>query len=260
MGFFFNVRTSEPPAEEPPKTGLARLWELLRRDFWRFLTAGLLALAGALPFAVGVSLLIAAHDLRSAMLTGAVGGLIAGPELCGMADTVLRSLRNEPNFWWDTYRWAWKRNAREALLPGAAGGLFFSVELFLLFHAEALALGAGARLTMLLGMLLALGFFSYIWPQLALMELPFGTVIKNAALLFLGQLPRSIAALAAQAVYWALTLAYLDTALPVLLVTNFWAPFLLTLFLIYPGIEKGFRIEMRMNALRGETICAQDRV
>ena len=260
MEFFFNVRTPKPSAEEPPKTGLARLWKILRRDFWRFLAAGLLALAGALPFAVGVGLSIAAHDLRSAMLFGAVSGLIAGPELCGMADTVLRSLRNEPNFWWDTYRWAWKRSVREALLPGAAGGLFFGAELFLLFHAETLALGVGTQLTMLLGVLLVLGFFSYIWPQLALMELPFGTVLKNAALLFLGQLPRSIAALAVQAAYWALMLVYLDTALPVLLVTNFWTPFLLTLFLVYPGIEKGFRIETRMDALRGEAVCAKDTV
>ena len=262
MSFFFNAPVPEPMAEEPAKTGFARLGELVRRDFWHLFTAGLLALAGVLPFAIGVGLSAAIHDLPTALVFGAVGGVIAGPELCGMADTVLRGLQDKTSLWWDTYRWAWKRNAKSALLPGAVGGLFFSAELFLFFHTETLALGAGTQIVMLMGVLLVLGFSSYVWPQIALMELPFGTLVKNAALLFLGQLPRSIAALAVQAAYWVLMLEYLDTALPLLLVTNFWVPFLLALFLIYPVIEKGFRIEERMDALQKErrtvSAAAQD--
>ena len=50
------------------------------------------------------------------LLAGIIGGLIAGPELSAMADTVLRSLRDEPGYWWETYRRVWKRNARELSL------------------------------------------------------------------------------------------------------------------------------------------------
>lgn len=256
MSFFFNAPVPDSVAEEPPKTGFARLGEIVRRDFWHLFLAGLLALVGVLPFALGVGLSAAVHNLPAALLFGGVGGMIAGPELCGMADTVLRGLRNEPHLWWETYRWAWKRNAKGTLLPGAIGGLLFGAELFLLSQAESLALGPGIQLVTLAGAALLLGFFNYIWPLTALMELPFGVLIKNAALLFLGQLPRSIAALAVQAVYWVLMLERLDAVLPLLLVTNFWVPFLLELFLIYPGIEKGFRIEERIGALQKERLSA----
>lgn len=257
MSFFFNAPVPDSVAEEPPKTGFARLGELVRRDFWQLFLAGLLALVGILPFAIGVGLSAAAHNLPAALLVGAVGGMIAGPELCGMADTVLRGLRNEPHLWWETYRWAWKRNAKGALLPGGIGGLLLGAELFLLSQAEVLSLGPGTQLAMLAGAALLIGFFSYIWPQLALMELPFGTLIKNAALLFLGQLPRSIAALAVQAAYWMLMLEHLNAVLPFLIVTNFWVPFLLALFLVYPGIEKGFQVEKRISTLQKAKLSAQ---
>ena len=50
------------------------------------------------------------------MLGGLVGGMIAAPFLCGIFDTVLRALRDEPGYWWHTYRNAWKQNWRDAEL------------------------------------------------------------------------------------------------------------------------------------------------
>ena len=46
------------------------------------------------------------------------------------ADTVLRSLRDEPGYWWETYRRVWKRNARESLVPGMLTGLVLSIQIF----------------------------------------------------------------------------------------------------------------------------------
>lgn len=83
----------------------------------------------------------------------------------------------------------------------------------------------------------------YVWPQIALVELPFPLVLKNAALLFLGQLPRSLAALAILAVVFGLGIQYFYVSVTLLPFVNFWLPVFPALFLIYPAINGAFKIE-----------------
>lgn len=246
MNLFSLFNRPAPDGANAAKTGFPRFWEVLNRDFGRFFRAGLLALLGSVPFLAGVSFAVTAHALTLALLFGLVGGMLAGPELCGMADTVLRSLRDEPCFWWHTYRRAWKRNAAASLVPGAVGGALLGTQLYLLAHGEQLEIRVPTQVALLGGILLLIGLSTYVWPQLALMELPFGTVVKNAVLLLLGQLPRSLAALAVQAVYWGVVAENLETLLPILPFTSFWLPMVPALYLIYPGLAQGFQIEQRL--------------
>ena len=60
--------------------------------------------------------------------------MIAAPQIVGLNDTILRTLRDEPGYWWETYRRTWKRNLKESLLPGAVCGLLLAMELFSLCH------------------------------------------------------------------------------------------------------------------------------
>ena len=62
--------------------------------------------------------------------------MIAAPQIVGLNDTILRSLRDEPGFWWATYRRAWKRNVKASLLPGAVCGLLLAMEIFTAFHLD----------------------------------------------------------------------------------------------------------------------------
>ena len=125
MGFLPNHDQEGPgiAPDAPRKTGFPRFWETLSRDFWDVFRAGFLALAGCLPFLTGVAFSLYSHVLIFAPIFGLLGGAIAGPELCALADTILRGLRDEPGFWWHTYRRAWKRSAKASLLP-ALPGLF----------------------------------------------------------------------------------------------------------------------------------------
>ena len=120
--------------DAPRKKGPARFFEMLGRDFVSFYLAGMLALASAMPFVLGVWFAVATHSLVPLLLAGVLGGMIAAPQLCGLLDTILRSLRDEPGFWWTTYRRAWKRNAKASLLPGAIGGLLLAMQIFTVFH------------------------------------------------------------------------------------------------------------------------------
>ena len=100
--------TNETPATgytpAPRKVGLPRFFELLGRDLWPLYKSSILCVAGFLP---GTALAILGMMGGSALLTvvgGVLGGLLGGPFLSGMIDTVLRALRDEPGYWWHTYK------------------------------------------------------------------------------------------------------------------------------------------------------------
>lgn len=249
MGFFpnFDRECPEDQQDLPRKIGLRRFWEVLSRDFWDVFRAGFLALLGSLPFLVGMAFAITSHVLIFAPIAGLVGGALAGPQLCGLADTILRSLRDEPRFWWHIYRRAWKRSAKDSLLPGALGGVLLSAQIFLLLHAGALELSMAAGAGLIAGLLLVLAVSLYFWPQLALMELPFPQLLKNSCLLFIGQLPRSFVALAIVVVYFGLMLRFFMFAVSLFPIFNLWLPALPALFLIYPGINENFQIEEKLS-------------
>ena len=98
--------------DTPRKTGLARIVEVLSRDFFPFWKASLLLLLSCIPLVLGVHITLLNSNAVLMLLASALGGMIAGPQLCGIADTILRSLREEAGFWWHTYSQAWKRNVR----------------------------------------------------------------------------------------------------------------------------------------------------
>lgn len=250
MGLFPRFDEEEPERSPgaPRKTGLPRFWEILRRDIWDDFKAGFLALLGCVPFIAGVLFAAATYAMPLAPVCGLVGGAVAGPQLCALADTLLRSLRDDTGgVWWRTYRRAWKRSAKASLLPGALSGALLGAQLFLLIHADALQVDAAVGMALLLGLLLLLGLSLYLWPQLALMELSLGQLVKNSALLFVGQLPRTAAALAVWAAYILVSLRFFSFALSLLPVTNLWLPCLPAMFLIYPGLEQAFQIDEKFR-------------
>lgn len=250
MGLFpgFDEQVPEPGESIPRKTGFARLWQLASRDLWRNFLAGFLALLGCAPFAAGVVLSVAGGSMPLAPLCGLVGGAVAGPELCALADTLLRGLRDDVGrAWWPTYRRAWRYSAKAALLPGALGGALLASQIFTLLHAQALAIDLVTSVALVLGMTILMGLSLYLWPQLALMELPFPQLLKNSVLLFIGQLPRSAAALALWAAYILLSLRFFSAALSLLPVANLWLPALPALFLVYPGLDQAFQIEEKLR-------------
>lgn len=229
--------------DEPRKKGPARLWEVVSRDVGSFFKAGFLALVSALPFLLGMAVAIGTHTILFMILAGVLGGLLAAPQLCGLADTILRSLRDEPGYWWVTYHRAWRRNAKATIFPGAVFGLIIGMELFTLFHMD----GLGSTLTdwviLIAGLLLSTGLGLYFFQLLALLDMPMGTLLKNAALMFIGFLPRSLAAAAVQLIYWGAMIWYLSVAVYILPFTNFWLPMCISWMILYPVVEKSFGIE-----------------
>ena len=99
MGLF--TRNFDKPGpgvspDAPRKKGAARFFEILGRDFSTIWLAGILAMLGGLPFAAGVWFAVETHSLVPLVIAGVLGGMIAAPQIVGLNDTILRTLRDEP--------------------------------------------------------------------------------------------------------------------------------------------------------------------
>ena len=237
------------------KVGIARFFELLGRDLWSFYRASFLCCAAFLPGFAAVLFGLMAHAPLLCGLGGALGGALAGPCLVGLADTVLRALRDEPGYWWHTYKRAWRQNWRQSLVPGALLGLFLGGWSAVLFHMVNDANpGTLMWVAAVVGMFVCVGFFVWLFAQIPLVDLPLPELIKNAALMFFGFLPRTLAAAAITAVYWVVMLLTLPASIIVIVVFGFWLPVIPALMVVYPGLDKVFRLEETLKARRDAEI------
>ena len=246
--------TNETPVQGR-KVGIARFFELLGRDLWPLYKSGILCVLGFLP---GTALAVFGMMAGSALLTvvgGVVGGLVGGPFLSGMIDTVLRALRDEPGYWWNTYKSAWKQNWRQSLVPGALLGLFVGSWAWMLrVQAESGNTDTKMWVASLVGIFVCTGFFSWLLAQVPLVDLPLPQLAKNAGLMFFAFFPRTAAAALVLAAYWGLTLLYLPATILVIVVFGFWLPVTVAMMILYEGLNKVFKLEETLAARRDAEI------
>lgn len=240
----------------PRKKGAARYFEVLTRDFSTFWMAGLLAMISSLPFALGLWFAVTTHSLIPMLLAGILGGMLAAPQIVGLNDTVLRALRDEPGYWWATYRRAWKRNAKASLLPGAICGLLLAMEIFTAFHIETGSVAV--MVAIFVALILLAGIAQYLYAQVALVDLPFSSLLKNSLMLFLGYLPRSALGILWQGLYWAAIALFWPLSGAVLILTSLWLPCSLSLLAIYPALNKSFDLEAKIKAMRDAQLDSHD--
>lgn len=234
--------------DEPRKKGIARMAEIIGRDMGVLFVAGGLALISALPFIAGLWFAVYTHAWLIAVIAGVVGGAVAAPVLCGFADTVLRMLRDEPFYWWDTYRRSWKRNWKACLAPGAVLGLLAAMDIFAFMHVN----DSGAMIISLVGLGLLCGLGLYIIAQLALVELPIWGIVRNAILLLLGWLPRTLAAVTILLCHGVLVLIFFPATVIEMIILGSWFPLLWALFVIYPALDTTFHVEESIREMNKE--------
>ena len=260
MGLFSQNFSKPGPGispNAPRKKGAARYFEVLARDFSTFWMAGLLAMISSLPFALGLWFAVTTHSLIPMLLAGILGGMLAAPQIVGLNDTVLRALRDEPGYWWVTYRRAWKRNAKASLLPGAGCGLLLALEIFTLFHLD-IRENMPLVVASFVAIILLAGLSQYIYAQVALIDIPFGGLLKNSLMLFLGYLPRSALGILWQGLYWAAIALFWPLSGAVLILTSLWLPCSLSLLAIYPALNKSFDLEAKIKAMRDAQLDSHD--
>ena len=140
-------------------------------------------------------------------------------------------------------------------VPGALLGLFVGRWAWML-RAQAASGNTSTALWVasIAGIFVCTGFFTWLLAQVPLVDLPLAQIAKNAGLMFFGFFPRTAAAALVLALYWGATLLYLPATILTILAFGFWLPVTIALMIVYPGLEKVFKLEETINARRAAEI------
>ena len=140
-------------------------------------------------------------------------------------------------------------------VPGALLGLFVGSWAWML-RAQAVSGNTSTALWVasFAGIFVCTGFFTWLLAQVPLVDLPLVQIAKNAGLMFFGFFPRTAAAALVLALYWGATLLYLPATILSILAFGFWLPVTIALMIVYPGLEKVFKLEETLNARRDAEI------
>jgi hypothetical protein len=245
MFFFSNYDTPGPgfDPDAPRATGWTRIWEMISRDYKSFWLAGILNILTSFPFMFMIGYAYATHSVLIALAGGAVCGMIAAPGFYGLSDTLLRSLRDEPGYWWHRYSRAVKTNWIKTLLPGCIFGFIFSLQLFVLMHLPVLEGGGWLIICQLISMCVSIGIFLWALAQHSLIELKTSALLKNSVLLFFRFLKNSLAASAVMIGYLIIAAALFPGSVFLMITAGLWLPLLCCFQLIYPKIDEIFAVE-----------------
>ncbi len=249
MLFFSDYNNPGPgiSPDEPRAKGLKRIWEVVSRDYIHFWCSGILQIFSILPYLFAVGLGCITHSLLVTAVAGIIGGLIAAPCFYGLADTLLRSLRDEMGFWWHRYSKAIKENWKITLLPGMLFGLIFALQIFILVHVQALEIGLGMFISEIISITVVMGIFFWMLCQQVLMNLSFIELIRNSVLLFFRYIGKSLKACGIALLYIFLLLRLYPGSVFLLITAGLWLPLVCILQIIYPQIDEIFHIEKELD-------------
>ena len=239
--------------DTPRKKGLARLVEIMSRDLDGIFLSGALALLACVPAAFLIGLFLWMGSLPLCLLAALCTGWLVGPALTGLYDTILRALRDEPGFWWHTYKRVWKQNFKNSLLPGVIFTMLWALIGYAVFALPQITtVSAGFALILLLDVAILLTLGSYFWMQNALFDSSVSKKFSNCVLMFLGFLPQTALSAAFQLGYWLLMAILIPRCAFVFLLTGLWVPNLLAMMAVYAPIEKSLHLEMLIRGLRSK--------
>lgn len=241
--------------DAPRKTGLGRFFELVGRDMGGMFLANLLACLGFVPVICMVYIGFLANSLVMMLLGAAIGGILAGPVLAGMYDTVLRALRDEAGYWWTTYRKAFKRNFMASVLPGVLYCMVVSLQIFLVYYCfnmlyQGVNVGLSLWVPTVLNLLIFQMLFVYMWPQIVLLDQPLLQTLKNSINCMIAFLPHALAAALVQILFWGVVILCMPLGLLLMLVFGFWFVTEVSCQIVYGDIDRVFHIEENIRKLK----------
>ena len=177
-----------------------------------------------------------------------------GEELAEL-DIVLRgALRDEAGYWWTTYRKAFKQNFKASILPGVLYCVVVTVQVFLVYFCFNLLyhgtnVGVGMWVATVLNLVLFHMLFSYMWPQIVLLDQPLRLTLKNSLNCMIAFLPHALAAALVTILFWGLVILCMPLGLLLMLVFGFWFQCEICCQIVYGDLNRVFHIEESIQKL-----------
>lgn len=224
--------------ERPPLKGPARYFQTLWDNLGALLGGNLLACAGFLPLALGVSLGLTFENFWLTLLGGVLGGALAALAWVPLLSLCIQSLRDGTRGWWRRWKAAFLLSPAPAALMGGLLGLPGSGLLLVGEQLARLAVGAVPMVSaiLLLDLLLLALAAAVYFPSLCVGERP---PRAGLTLLLRGPL-RTLGAAAGLLVWGGLLVGLFPVSVPFALVLGFWPPALLCAQLMLPMLEDAF--------------------
>lgn len=248
MGLFF-ASDEEHYVPGLRKTGFPRYKEVLEDSWKEFFFVGFLTLLYYIPFAGGMVCAVLSKSALVALVSGLVGGAIAGPGFACLVDLILRRLRNDRDDWWPCYKRAMRQNFRAAILPGVFQCLILGMIVFawalMIWGAGTVTMGT-LLLLLVASLLLAMLMMGW-WPQVVLFEQKAPIQIKNALFFAIFHFKKVLGAALLQVVWWAVIALFMPWTAFVVPILGVWYVLYLGLFLIYPDLNRDFRVEEQIE-------------
>lgn len=246
--------------DEPRKKGFKRFFELIGRDSGSLFKANLLCTITCIPGAMLLTFGLLSNNVIITAVGGILGGMLLAPFWAGIHDTVLRALRDEPGYWWHTYKRALKNNWKQSLLPGAICGIMVASQLLSLW----LFLNNAAKMNVMVGAMLALNMLitgmciPFLWSQLVLMDMPFSLLLKNTFFFALGNAPKAILMSFLQGIYWGAIVLFLPFTSLWVLLFGFAFITIICQMITFPILDKQFDLEAQLIARREALLNGED--
>ena len=263
MGLFSNYSKPGPGVDKdaPRKTGVGRFFELVGRDMNGMFLANLLACLGFVPVICLVYIGFLMNSLLVMLVSAAVGGILAGPVLAGMYDTVLRALRDEPGYWWTTYRRAFRQNFKASILPGMVYCVIVTLQIFVVYFcfsmlAQGVNVGTGMWVAAVLNLVVFHMLFAYMWPQVVLLDQPFRQTLANSVRCMLAFLPHALAASIVQILFWGIVILCMPLGILLMLVFGFWFTCEISCQIVSGDLERVFHVEEQIRARKDAELAA----
>ena len=247
--------------DTPRKTGLGRFFELVGRDMNGMFLANLLTCLGFIPVICLVYIGFLMNSLPVMVVSAVVGGVLAGPVLAGMYDTVLRALRDEPGYWWTTYRRAFRQNFKASILPGILYCVVVTLQIFIVYFcfsmlAQGVNVGTGMWVAAVLNLVVFHMLFAYMWPQVVLLDQPFHQTLANSIRCMLAFLPHALAASIVQILFWGLVILCMPLGLLLMIVFGFWFTCEICCQIVNGDLERVFHVEEQIRAKKDAELSA----
>lgn len=231
--------------ETKRQTGFNRYKQLLGRHFGDWFKLNALTILGLLPLAAGIGLAIASSSILVLIPCSLLGGMIFGPFLSGMYDSLFRAMRDDPMPMWQNYQKSWKQNFLGSLVPGALLGLmvgFFCFMGMMLWWART-APSLGTILLLLFSALLTMVISQLYWSQLVLFQQSPVIRLRNILLFCIQNFGRVMGVGLLQLAYWGIYILFAPWTLLILPIVGIWYILFLSQFLLYDRLNNAFGIE-----------------